>query len=203
MVDIPREALQSIHGGGDGDEPKADFEQLCRDLEQVNDTLPDGYRVEIIGGKIIMSPWSQGRYLRAMRSLERQLRPHAPEGHEVGTEPCLFRFPAQERGYGPDLHVADEALVDVESIFLPGEALSLVGEVTSSSTRAFDLTDKVDVYGRGGVPVYVLIDMAVKAVTVYHDPTPDRGYRAHTQVKFGDKVRIPAPFDCEVDTAAW
>ncbi|MEU5129619.1 hypothetical protein [Streptomyces mobaraensis] len=50
MVDIPREALQSIHGDGDGDEPKADFEQLCRDLEQVDDTLPDGYRVEIIGG---------------------------------------------------------------------------------------------------------------------------------------------------------
>ena len=38
-------------------------------------------------------------------------------------------------------------------------ALSLAAELTSSSTRDDDLTDKVVVYGRAGIPVYLLLDM--------------------------------------------
>ncbi|GAA2714912.1 MULTISPECIES: Uma2 family endonuclease [Streptomyces] len=200
MVDMPREAFQPI----DEAEPKTEFEQLCHDLEQANDDLPVGYRAEIIGGNIVMSPWSKGRYLSTLRSLLKQLEPHAPAGHEALLSPNLYVFPQQERGYGPDLHVADtEAIEAVDGILLPGSALSLVAEQTSPSTRKTDLTDKVSVYGKGEVPVYVLIDMAQGTVTVYHDPTPEEGYRAHTQVKFGDKVHIPAPFDFELDTEGW
>ncbi len=199
MVDIPREALQPIDDEG-GD---IGFEQLCRDVEQANDAMPDGYRAEIIGGKIVMSPWSKGSYLRILNSLQVQLSDHAPPGHRAGTSPNLFVFPQQSRGYGPDLHVADMHACDVDSILLPGSALSLVAEQTSSSTRLIDLTDKVSVYGRAEVPVYVLIDMAKHTVTVYYDPVPDHGYLAHRPIKFGDKVRIPAPFDFELDTSGW
>lgn len=184
-------------------EPQGGFEELCQVLEKIDADLPAGYRTEIIGGKIIVSPWSKGSYLRVMRSFMRQLRSHVPDGHEISEAPCLFKFPVHEREYGPDIHVADEVMVDIDSIHLPGEALSLVGELTSPSTAHFDRQDKAEAYGKAEVPVYVLIDMAVGSVTVYHDPTPDRGYRAHTQVKFGDKVHIPAPFDCELDTAGW
>ncbi|MFI9200472.1 Uma2 family endonuclease [Streptomyces sp. NPDC053048] len=185
------------------DEPESKFEQLCRDLEESNEDLPLGYRAEIIGGNIVMSPWSKGRYLSILRSLHNQLTGHTPPGHSAMTTPNLFVFPQQERGYGPDLHVADDEAVDLDTILLPGSALSLVAEQTSTSTRGTDLTDKVNVYGKGEVPVYVLIDMQKGMVTVYHDPTPDEGYRAHTQVKFGDKVHIPVPFDFELDTAGW
>ncbi|WP_372411841.1 Uma2 family endonuclease [Streptomyces luteireticuli] len=123
----------------------------------------------------------------------------APGRHQ--TSSCS---PPPERGYGPDLHVADTAVTDaVEGILLPGSALSLVAEQTSASTRLVDLTDKADVYGRGGVPVHVLIDMTQGIVTVHSEPTPDNGYRAKTWVKFGEKIRIPAPFDFELDTAGW
>ncbi|MBT2383543.1 Uma2 family endonuclease [Streptomyces sp. ISL-11] len=182
-------------------EPTA-FEEMCNLLEQIDADLPDGYRTEIIGGNIVVSPWSKGLYLRIMRSLVRQLRPHLPEGHEIDTSPCLFLFPGHERSYGPDIHVSDEALTNVDSIHLPGEALSLVGELTSPSTADFDRREKVEVYGRAEVPVYVLVDMDETTVTVYSSPS-SKGYRTHTQIKFGEKVRIPVPFECELDTAGW
>ncbi|MCC3770056.1 Uma2 family endonuclease [Streptomyces sp. UNOC14_S4] len=197
-MDIPREVFQPIADEGD-----IDFEQLCRDLEQANDAMPDGYRAEIIGGNIVMSPWSKGSYFRILRSLEDQLSAHTPPGHRAMTNPHLFVFPQQSRAYGPDLHVADLKAIDIDTIRLPGSALSLVAEQTSPSTRLVDLTDKLGVYGRAEVPVYILIDMAKDMVTVYYDPTPDHGYLAHRPIKFGDKVHIPAPFDFELDTAGW
>ncbi|MEU4212644.1 Uma2 family endonuclease [Streptomyces sp. NPDC026206] len=200
MVETPREAFQPISG----DEPKTEFEQLCRDLEEANEHLPLGYRAEIIGGKIVMSPWSKAGYNRILDSLQDQLTAHVPKGHRARTTPNLYVFPQQERGYGPDLHVSDHgALEDLGTILLPGSTLSLVAEQTSTSTRSNDLTDKVNAYGKGEVPVYVLIDMQKGMVTVYHDPTPDEGYRAHTQVKFGDRVHIPAPFGFELNTEGW
>ncbi|MCA6091539.1 Uma2 family endonuclease [Streptomyces sp. SCA3-4] len=200
MVDIPREALQPIDSEGG----ENDFEQLCRDLEEANEDLPLGYRAEIIGGNIVMSPWNKGAYNWILDSLEDQLTPHVPKGHRARTTPNLYIFPQQERGYGPDLHVSDRgAIQDLHTILLPGSILSLVAEQTSPSTRGNDLTDKVTVYGKGEVPVYVLIDLQKGLITVYHDPTPDEGYRAHVQVKFGDKVHIPAPFDFELDTVGW
>ncbi|MGX8906001.1 Uma2 family endonuclease [Streptomyces netropsis] len=140
MVETPPRTI------GHASEPTEGYEEPCRLLEKIDAGLPDGYRTEIIRGRV--------------------------------------------------------ALTDIDSIHLPGEALSLVGEFTSRSTADFDRRDKVEVYGRAGVPVYVLVDMLETTVTVYSSPS-DQGYRSHTQVKFGDKVQIPAPFDCELDTADW
>ncbi|MFC5720139.1 Uma2 family endonuclease [Streptomyces gamaensis] len=184
-------------------EPRGGFDELCRILEQIDAGLPDGYRTEIIGGKVVVSPWSRGKYLPIMRSFTKQVGPHVPEGHAIDTSPCLFAFPVREKAYGPDIHVSDEVLVDVDNFKLPGEALSLVAELTSPSTAHTDHTEKLEVYGKAGVPVYVLVDMLQAQVTVFSDPSPDLGYRTLTHIKFGDRVRIPAPFDCELDTAGW
>lgn len=196
MVETPPRTI------GRASEPAGGYEELCRVLEKIDAGLPDGYKTEIIRGRVVVSPWSKGAYLRIMRGFMRQLRPYVPDGHEIDSAPCLFTFPGFARSFGPDVHVSDEALTDIDSIHLPGEALSLVGEFTSRSTADFDRRDKVEVYGRAGVPVYVLVDMLETTVTVYSSPS-DQGYRSHTQVKFGDKVQIPAPFDCELDTADW
>lgn len=196
MVETP--PTQTIDGTSD----PARYEELRRTLDQLDSALPDGYRAEIIGGNIVMSPWSRGAYLRVMRSMIRQLAPHAPEGHEADSSPCLFSFPGHESDFGPDIHVSDADLTDIESIHLPGEALSLVGELTSTSTARFDRHDKVEVYGKAGVPVYVLVDMLKNTVVVYSEPS-GHGYRTSTRIEFGGAVHIPAPFDCKLDTADW
>jgi len=184
----------------DVDAPAAgSFEDMLRLVEEMD--TPVGYKAELIRGKIVVSPWSKLRYKRVMKALRLQLEPHAPEGHDVDVAPFLFRFRGSERGFGPDLHVADEAAFDDEGRHADGTALSLAAELTSDSTKDVDWLDKVDTYGRI-VPVYLLLDMKMQEINVFWDPSP-KGYRSRTNVPFGRRVRVPAPFDFELDTSAF
>lgn len=174
-----------------------DFEALCRTLLSMD--VPDGYRAEIIRGNIVMSPWSRGFYMPIMRSVRTQLESHAPKDHIVDTAPFLFTFPGQARAYGPDVYVAVREAFNTTKRYIDGEALTLVAELTSPSTRNSDWEDKVRVYGMAGVPVYLLLDMEEESATVFSAPT-EKGYAAHTTVPFGKTLHLPAPFDCELDT---
>ncbi|MEU7552339.1 Uma2 family endonuclease [Streptomyces sp. NPDC044571] len=175
------------------------FETLLRTVEEMD--TPDGFKAELIRGKIIVSPWSKLRYSRPMRKLREQLRASAPAGHFADTSPFLFRFSAAERGYGPDLYVADESAFDEEGRHADGAALSLVGEFTSLSTQDADWNEKLDVYGRL-VPVYLVIDMSASEITCFWDPSP-HGYRSRTTVSFGEDLHLPKPFDCVLDTTGF
>ncbi|CAM5418279.1 Putative restriction endonuclease domain-containing protein OS=Streptomyces aurantiogriseus OX=66870 GN=GCM10010251_37040 PE=4 SV=1 [Streptomyces aurantiogriseus] len=175
------------------------FEEMLRIVEELD--TPAGYKAELIRGKIVVSPWSKLRYLRPMRRLRAQVEAHAPDGHITETSPFLFVFPPSERGYGPDLFVADESAFDADGRHADGAALSLVAELTSDSTKDVDWLDKMETYGRI-VPVYLLLDMRVGEINVLWDPSP-KGYRSRTNVPFGRPVRIPAPFDFDLDTSGF
>ncbi|MFP3991233.1 hypothetical protein U9R90_27955 [Streptomyces sp. E11-3] len=82
----------------------ARFEALCRTLLTMD--VPEGYRAEIVGGNIVMSPWSKGFYLPIMESIQDQLKPHRPSDHTMSAAPFLFTFPGEERAYGPDIYAA-------------------------------------------------------------------------------------------------
>ncbi|MGP3972289.1 Uma2 family endonuclease [Streptomyces sp. 6N223] len=176
------------------------FDKLTELLEQLN--VPDGFRAEIIKGGVFVSPWSKGTYRPVVRSIIRQLTGHEPEGHVIDAAPHLFVFPGHSRSYGPDIHVSDEQATLVDDIHLPGHALSLAAELTSTATADIDRGDKVEVYGKAGVPVYLLVDMLDASLTVYSSPG-EEGYRRRTQVSFGETVHVPEPFGCELDTSDW
>lgn len=178
----------------------APYQALCRTLLSMD--VPAGYRAEIIGGNIVMSPWSKGYYFPVMRALRSQLEAHLPADHVVDSSPFLFTFPAQERAYGPDVYAVDASAFETEQRHLDGEALSFVAELTSASTREADWTDKTPVYGKAGVPVYLLLDMQEETATVFWQPSPE-GYVSRLTVPFGEPVRLPAPFDCDLDTSDW
>ncbi|WP_245239401.1 Uma2 family endonuclease [Streptomyces sp. MZ04] len=169
---------------------------MLRIVEELD--TPDGYKAELIRGKIVVSPWSKLRYLRPMRRLRKQVEEHAPEGHVAETSPFLFTFPASARGFGPDLFVADEAAFEADGRHADGAALSLVAELTSVSTKDVDWLDKLDTYGRV-VPVYLVLDMQAEEITAFWDPSP-KGYRSRTTVPFGEALRVPEPFGFELDT---
>ncbi|MEV6053895.1 Uma2 family endonuclease [Streptomyces sp. NPDC052107] len=181
-----------------GSEPIG-FEELLDALDELD--MP-GFKAEVIRGSIVLSPWSRGYYARVMRLVCTQLERHLPEGHVIGTGPFLYVFPGDERAYGPDIHAAPEQVFETDSNRLDGEALSLVAELTSSSTRDDDLTDKVTVYGRAGIPVYLILDMQEKRATAFWDPSP-KGYESRETRPFGEKLHIPAPFDCTLDTTGF
>ncbi|MET7291532.1 Uma2 family endonuclease [Streptomyces griseoloalbus] len=180
-----------------GTEPDS-FEGLLDTLDELD--VPDGYKAEIIRGNIVVSPWSQGYYLDVMELVCEQLRPYLPEEHRISSAPFLYVFPGVERAYGPDLHAGHRSVSRSTSNRLDGEALSFVAELTSSSTRDDDLSDKVETYGKAGVPVYLLLDMQEEQATVFWTPSA-KGYESRCTRPFGEKLPIPAPFDCLLDTA--
>ncbi|MFE6623834.1 Uma2 family endonuclease [Streptomyces sp. NPDC057740] len=175
----------------------SDFEELLDLLDELH--VPDGYKAEIIRGRIVVSPWSKGYYADVMDLVCDQLRPHLPEEHRITWGPLLYSFPGLESACGPDIHAAHRRARRTTSHRLDGQALSFVAELTSPSTRNDDLTDKVDVYGKAGIPIYLLLDMQEGQATVYWSPSP-QGYQGHLTKPFGEKLYIPEPFDCPLDT---
>ncbi|NUR00341.1 MAG: Uma2 family endonuclease [Streptomyces sp.] len=169
-------------------------------LDELN--VPDGYKVEIIRGSVVVSPWSKGYYSRAMRSVCRQLESRLPEGHLMDRGPFLFVFPGEASAFGPDIFAAHEQVFETESSHLDGEGLSFAAELTSPSTRNNDLTVKADVYARVGVPVYLLLDMQEEQATVFWTPSA-KGYESHCTMPFGGKLPMPAPFNCTLDTSGF
>jgi Uma2 family endonuclease len=183
-----------------GTEPSGSFEEMLDVLEELR--VPDGYKAEIIRGSIVVSPWSKGYYLRVMRSVCSQLEPYLPEGHIIERAPYLFVFPGVERAYGPDIHAAPEQAYDADSNRLDGEGLSFVAELTSTSTREDDLTDKVEMYGRSGVPVYLVLDMQEMQAIVFGSPSSN-GYEVRFSKPFGESLQFPEPFGCKLDTGGF
>jgi Uma2 family endonuclease len=161
---------------------------------------PVGFKAEIIRGNIVLSPWSKGYYTPIMKSVCDQLGPYLPKGHVIERTPQLFVFPGDECAYGPDIHAAHQRVFQTESNRLDGEALSFVAELTSPSTRNDDLTGKVEVYARAGVPVYLLLDMQEQEAIVYGSPSA-RKYQVRISKPFGEKLPIPDPFGCTLDTS--
>ena len=182
-----------------GTEPPS-FEGLLDALDKLD--LPDGYRAEIIKGNIVVSPWSKGYYSRVMKLVRRQLEEYLPEGHLIDSSPLLFVFPGVERAYGPDIYAVHERTLETDSNRLDGEGLSFVAELTSPSTRNDDLTDKVETYGRAGVPVYLVLDMQQEEASLFLGPY-EKGYKSRLTKPFGEKLYIPDPFGCELDTAGF
>ncbi|MFF9101525.1 Uma2 family endonuclease [Streptomyces rubrogriseus] len=176
------------------------FEELLVALDEL--AVPDGYRAEIMRGSIVVSPWSGGYYTLVMRLVCEQLEPHLPDGHVIDRAPNLFVFHGVERAFGPDVYAAEATALATVSNHLDGEALSFVAELTSFSTRHDDLTDKVETYAKAGVPVYLLLDMQEEQATVLWTPSA-KGYESRLTMPFGEKLPIPAPFDCLLDTAGF
>ncbi|KPI28869.1 protein of unknown function DUF820 [Actinobacteria bacterium OK074] len=176
------------------------FEGMLDDLDELR--VPAGYKPEIIGGNIVLSPWPKGFYTRVMRRVCGQLEPYLPGGHLLDRTPHLFVFPGAERAFGPDIHAAHAQTYETDSVHLDGEGLSFVAELTSVSTRSGDLTDKVEVYGKAGVPVYLVLDMQQEQAIVFGSPSP-RGYETRFTKPFGEKLYIPDPFGCTLDTTGF
>ncbi|MFD9320163.1 Uma2 family endonuclease [Streptomyces sp. NPDC060053] len=183
-----------------GTKPRSDFDELLDLLDELR--VPDGYKAEIIKGSIVVSPWSKGYYTRVMKLVCNQLEQYLPEGHIIERAPHPFVFPGLERAYGPDIHAAHEQTYETSSSHLDGEGLSFVAELTSHSTRVADLTDKVDVYAKAGVAVYLVLDMQKEQAIVYGSPSP-RGYEVRFTKPFGEKLDIPDPFGCTLDTSGF
>ncbi|MER7674120.1 Uma2 family endonuclease [Kitasatospora sp. NPDC096128] len=156
-----------------------------------------GERVEIIEGVITpVSPsWA---HERATALIGKQLGRRMDElGLLAGSG--NLDLPGTQNFYLPDMAVLPEELFESEGALLPDQTL-LVVEVTSPSNADTDRTVKRRRYAQFGAPLHLLVDRQEGACTLFSQP----GELGYTRVEgphpFGLPVRLPEPFEVDLDT---
>ncbi|MDX3307838.1 Uma2 family endonuclease [Streptomyces sp. NPDC054884] len=163
-----------------------------------------GYRVEIIGGHLLVTPSPDAPHARALTKL---MRPFIAAGLDDGDSEVLQNvglwLPTGEEDYViPDLVVVD---ADIDDHFVENNAYDpgcfrLVLEVTSGNWKD-DLRTKVAAYAQAKVPVYVIVDRKHQRVHVLTEPVVG-GYDNHQFYAPGQSVTLPDVIGAKVTLEA-
>ncbi|MGV9593179.1 Uma2 family endonuclease [Streptomyces tendae] len=159
-----------------------------------------GYRVEIIGGQLLVTPPPDGPHSRALTKL---MRPFIAAGLDDGETEVRqgigLWLPMDADDYAiPDLAIVDADVDDhlVENNCYDPVCFRLVLEVTSSNWRN-DLKAKVTAYAAAMVPVYVIVDRKHQRLHVLTDPDC-ADYSTHRVHSPGETVTLPDSLGAEV-----
>jgi Uma2 family endonuclease len=146
----------------------------------------EGPKVELLDGELVdVSP--QGPQHAARHTV---LAERLAEVYRAGTHvrrQCPMR--AGKRSLPePDVAVVRGAALDYVERHPEGRDLVLAVEVSVSS-QALD-RKKARIYAAAGVPVYWLLDVAAKTLTVHGDPS-ETGYARSSVLSAADEVELP------------
>ncbi|MFC0600308.1 Uma2 family endonuclease [Streptomyces palmae] len=157
-----------------------------------------GDRAQIIEGFIEpVSP--TGDHEAAADTIREQIRARARELDCV-TGSGNLDLPGSPNWYIPDLAVVPAAAAKGAGALLPDQTLLIV-EVTSESNDETDRVVKRKRYAEYGAPLYLLIDRQERSVTLFSEPGRLGYTRADGPLPYGAKVRLPEPFDLDLDTS--
>lgn len=159
-----------------------------------------GYRVEIIGGHLLVTPSPDAPHARALTKL---MRPFIAAGLDDDETEVLQNvglwLPTGDEDYAiPDLVVVD---ADIDDHFVENNAYDpvcfrLVLEVTSGNWKD-DLKTKVAAYARASVPVYLIVDRKHQRLHVLTNPAGDT-YENHRPHAPGEIVTLPDSIGAKV-----
>ncbi|MFD7094594.1 Uma2 family endonuclease [Streptomyces xanthophaeus] len=178
------------------------WEGLVRLWEETD--APEGCKVEIIKGIVTVAPPPVNHHNYIAVKVQRAVMSVLPEGWEV-YQTLYVAIPSREGLYIPDLVVVPDEVVLEGGTFVPATIAELAVEVTSKSNASNDRVAKLAGYAQAAVPLYLLIDAYATGgptVTLYGEPKGGL-YRVLQAGKFGEPVRLPAPFDIEIDTSVF
>ncbi|MCY9786054.1 Uma2 family endonuclease [Nocardiopsis sp. EMB25] len=166
--------------------------------------VPEGWRAEIVTDDAIMlgAPLEDAHCFIASRVCSEL---HQAISDDWGVYQALsIRLPLVGRLYVPDLVVMPEDVVlDRSQSPSPAEAAFLAVEIVSRSSMDTDRRKKLGGYACAEVPLYLLIDAwdgMGPSVSLHEQPSNGR-YKHTSIVEFGEKIRLPEPFDLELDTS--
>ncbi|MBC2904985.1 Uma2 family endonuclease [Streptomyces cupreus] len=176
-------------------------EVTLEEFEAFDAVAPEGLHVELINGRVLVTPAPDGDHDENVMAIGDQVRAYDPE---------LRMY--QERGLVVPAYRAGRARVDgaVAPVgYFRGQpswadpvGVLLVVEVTSGSQKDADIdrVDKRDAYAQAALPVYLLVDRHRGEVVVHWDPEGGR-YQHSEKAVFGAKLRLPDPFGFDLDTS--
>ncbi|GAA1256573.1 Uma2 family endonuclease [Kitasatospora nipponensis] len=172
-------------------------ERAHRFLDSIE--IPEGYRVELLNGEIILTPSGKPLHWRIQSALLKQFWQY--DSWETVAEQTI-RHPRFGDEPQPDLcALSASAPADQEGTY-QAEHVELVVEVLSKSTRATDLLTKVEVYSRFGIPLYLIIDPFKRQCTLHRFPKAE-SYGDAVTLDFGRGVHLPEPFGFTLDTTSF
>ncbi|MFI6986626.1 Uma2 family endonuclease [Embleya sp. NPDC050154] len=168
--------------------------------------VPDGWRAEITGGSIVMSPPPANTHNLIASRLQRALLTVTPENCEIFQTLGVSIAP-MFRLYIPDVVVmpVDDIGLDPEhdTAPTPARCALLIAEITSKDNADHDRVTKLEAYARAQVPLYLLIDRWDKegpSVKLFSAPD-GRRYHGELRVSIGESITIPEPFGIDLDTS--
>lgn len=175
------------------------------DLLQFRERFGDDYRHdEIIEGLLIVSPLPTRWHQLASKWLLRGLQDLCDEKGWEADDPAEIELPQNRDRIQPDVVIfRDAASLPLMDNVMPLDHVLLVAEIVSPSSIRIDREVKPIACARAGIPLYLLVDRFTDplSVTLYSEPG-DQVYATVTTVAFGEKLRIPGPFDVTLDTSA-
>ncbi|MFJ5776800.1 Uma2 family endonuclease [Streptomyces sp. NPDC093094] len=172
---------------------------LTAEANRLMDRNP-GYRVEIIGGKILVTPPPDGPHSEALMDLALLFGAAGLHSTETRVLPGVgVWLPTGPEDYAiPDLALVDADYRDhcVENNCYDPVCFRLVLEVTSTNWKT-DLRDKVRAYASAKLPVYVVVDRKHQRLHVLTDPAGD-DYENHRPYSPGESVTLPRSIGADV-----
>ncbi|GGK91511.1 Uma2 family endonuclease [Streptomyces flaveus] len=170
-------------------------------LREVAETIEGvtGLRVQIVGGKLVMSPARRGKHVGVVVGLRQQLGTQLPNG--LGAfEMSSIALPDDPDDYvTPDLIVLPLEWTEDDDWLAAPEDAALAVEVISSSEKSREIRDKADWYAVARVPVLLVVDPR-KGTWALHTRPDNGAYQDVSPGKFGEPVPLPAPLGFEVAT---
>jgi Uma2 family endonuclease len=148
--------------------------------------LDEDEPVELIGGELIrMSP--QGNLHAQVTARLRSALERVHAGRAFGRDHSPLPVGRHDLPE-PDIAIVRGGFDDWFDRTPGGEDTILVVEISSTSRRK-DL-DRAQLYASGGVPVYWMVDIVRRRVTVHETPSPD-GYRLIRTLTEDETLAVP------------
>jgi Uma2 family endonuclease len=153
--------------------------------------LPEGDRVELIDGEILEMAAIGSKHSAQVNRLNRLLSQELDDDVLVSIQNPIELGPRSEPE--PDVVLLRWRADYYESSHPQASDVYLVIEV-SDSTIDFDRTVKALLYARSGIVEYWLVNLAIAAIEVYRQPTPN-GYQWIETKYRGESITFVAGAD--------
>jgi Uma2 family endonuclease len=163
-----------------------------------------GLRVQIVGGRLVVSPTPRGKHAGGAKRLRRQLESAVvlSEGLDVYEVSSIALPEDPDDRVTPDLIVLPtESEEDDDWLADPGDTV-LAAEVISQSEKSRETRDKADWYAVARVPVLLVVDPR-KGIWASRTRPDNGAYQDVLPGKFGAALRLPEPLGVEIGTGAF
>ncbi|MGW4160248.1 Uma2 family endonuclease [Streptomyces sp. NPDC004788] len=161
-----------------------------------------GMRVEIIGGKLVMSPSPSGKHAGIVIDLRDTIRPGLAAVHEA-YENVSVPMPGDPDDYSiPDLTIGPRAFKDEDGWLLEADAVELAVEVISPNERLKGINEKTAWYAAARVARLLQIDPRTGTWSLFTRPGEGE-YKAVVHGKYGEDVPLPEELGGELTTTGF